>query len=185
MARGLAGLARLQLQPGGRSSGKPADADWKGFQTGNRAEGFEGASHPAEPAEGALHGSVQGKIPPECRSSGVDSWVNYGPTCGMRSCDPRDDRPAKRRPTPYRGPPVKLGRLRSNGCRLLLTYCSTGICHHSAMVNGNRWLDDTALRDLSPKAICSKFCMTGADVGPNWGERPPLDSLTSVQWRHR
>jgi hypothetical protein len=103
----------------------------------------------------------------------------------MRSCDPRDDRPAKRRPTPYRGPPVKLGRLRSNGCRLLLTYCSTGICHHSAMVNGNRWLDDTALRDLSPKAICSKFCMTGADVGPNWGERPPLDSLTSVQWRHR
>ena len=74
----------------------------------------------------------------------------------MRARDPHDDPPAKRRPTPYRGPPVTLGHLRSHGCRRLLIYCSTGLCHHSAVVDADRWPDYTAIRDLCPKAVCTQ-----------------------------
>jgi hypothetical protein len=51
----------------------------------------------------------------------------------MRARDPRDDPPAKRRPRQYQGPPVTLGHIRSHGARLLLIYCSTGLCRHSAV----------------------------------------------------
>jgi hypothetical protein len=101
----------------------------------------------------------------------------------MRARDPHDDPPAKRRPTPYQGPPVTLGHLRSNGVRRLLIYCSTGLCHHSAVVDADRWSDDTALRDLCPKAVCTKCGMIGADVRPDWSERPPAESLTGAPWR--
>ncbi len=37
----------------------------------------------------------------------------------MRHRDPHDDPPAKRRPQPYRGPPVTLGHIRSHGVRQL------------------------------------------------------------------
>jgi hypothetical protein len=56
----------------------------------------------------------------------------------MRHRDPHDDAPAKRRPQPYRGPPVTLGHIRSHGVRHLLIYCSTGRCHHSAVVDADR-----------------------------------------------
>ena len=101
----------------------------------------------------------------------------------MRARDPHDDPPAKRRPEPYRGPPVTLGHLRSHGCRRLLIYCSTGVCHHSAVVDADLWPDETALRDLSPKAVCTKCGMIGADVRPDWTERAPVESLTGAQWR--
>jgi hypothetical protein len=101
----------------------------------------------------------------------------------MRACDPHDDPPAKRRPTSYRGTPVTLGHLRSHGCRRLLIYCSTGLCHHSAVVDADRGPDDTALRDLCPKAVCTNCGMIGADVRPDWTERPQTESLTGAQWR--
>jgi hypothetical protein len=57
----------------------------------------------------------------------------------MRHRDPRDDLPAKRRPHPYRGPPVTLGHIRSHGVPNLLIYCSEGLnCHHSAVVDADR-----------------------------------------------
>jgi hypothetical protein len=101
----------------------------------------------------------------------------------MRHHDPRDDPPAKRAPAAYQGPPVTLGHLRSHGCRRLLIYCSTGRCHHSAVVDADRWPDETALRDLCPKAVCTKCGMIGADVRPDWQEREGRESLTGRQWR--
>jgi hypothetical protein len=89
----------------------------------------------------------------------------------MRARDPHDD------------PPVTLGHLRSHGCRRLLIYCSTGLCHHSAAVDADQWPDDTALRDLCPKAVCTKCGMTGADVWPDWTERRQPEGLTGAQWR--
>jgi hypothetical protein len=86
----------------------------------------------------------------------------------MRHRDPRDDAPAKRRPQPYRGPPVTLGHIRSHGVRNLLIYCSTGRCRHSAVINADRWPDETALQDLDRRAVCTKCGMIGADVRPNW-----------------
>jgi hypothetical protein len=60
----------------------------------------------------------------------------------MRHRDPHDDPPAKRRNEPYRGPPVTLGHIRSHGVRRLLIYCSTGLCHHSAVIDADRWPDE-------------------------------------------
>jgi hypothetical protein len=90
----------------------------------------------------------------------------------MRHRDPHDDPPARRRPQPYQGPPVTLGHIRSHGVRLLI-YCSAGLyCHHSAVIDADRWPDDTVLLD-----------MIGADVRPNWQERSQQKSLTGAQWR--
>jgi hypothetical protein len=102
----------------------------------------------------------------------------------MRHRDPHDDPPAKRRPDAYRGPPVTLGDIRAHGVRRLLIYCSRGLyCHHSATVDADRWPDDTALGDLCPKAVCTKCGIVGADVRPDWTQRPKAESLTGAQWR--
>ena len=102
-----------------------------------------------------------------------------------RHHDPRDDPQRKRRPEHYRGPPVTLSHIRSLGVRRLLIYCTTGLCHHSAIVDADRWSDDTVLLDLDRRAVCTKCGMIGADVRPNWNERPSVESLTGAQWRQR
>jgi hypothetical protein len=63
----------------------------------------------------------------------------------------------------------------------LLIYCSTGLCHHSAVVDAD-WPDETVLRDLDRRAVCIKCGMMGADVRPNWSERPQPESLMGAQW---
>jgi hypothetical protein len=81
----------------------------------------------------------------------------------MRHRDPHDDPPAKRRPEPYRGPPVTLAHMRAQGVRRLLIYCPAGLyCHHSGTVDADRWPDETALRDLCPKAVCTQCGIIGA-----------------------
>ena len=101
----------------------------------------------------------------------------------MRHRDPHDDPPARRRKEPYRGPPVTLGHIRSHGVRRLLIYCSTGLCHRSAIIDVDGWPDDTVLLDLDRRAVCIKCGMIGADVRPNWSDRPKPESLTGAQWR--
>jgi hypothetical protein len=106
--------------------------------------------------------------------------------CLMRHRDPHDDPPAKRRPAPYRGPPVTLAHMRAQGVRRLLIYCSAVLyCHHSGTVDADRWPDETALRDLCPKAVCTQCGIIGADVRPDWSERTSRESLTGGQWRWR
>ena len=85
----------------------------------------------------------------------------------MRARDPHDAPPAKRRPTPYRGRPSPSD-IFDHGCRRLLIYCSTGLCHHSAIVEADHWGDQTAIRDLCSKAVCTQCGMIGADVRPDW-----------------
>ena len=51
----------------------------------------------------------------------------------------------------------------------MLIYCSTGLCHHSAIIDADRWPDDTVLLDLDAKAVCTRCGMIGADVRPDWG----------------
>jgi hypothetical protein len=102
----------------------------------------------------------------------------------MRHRDPHDDPPAKRRPARYVGPPVTLGHIRPHGVRHLLIYCSQGLyCYHHAVINADRWPDETVLLDMCRKAVCTKCGVVGADVRPNWSERPPPRSLTGAQWR--
>jgi hypothetical protein len=101
-----------------------------------------------------------------------------------RHHDPRDDAPAERQRQQYRGPPVTLGHIRSHGVRHLLIYCSAGpSCHHSAVVDADRWPDETVLPDLDGRAVCTKCGMIGADVRPNWTERPQPGTPTGLPWR--
>jgi hypothetical protein len=97
----------------------------------------------------------------------------------------RHDPPAERRRQQYQRPPVTLGHIRSHGVRQLLIYCCTGFCYHSAVVNADQWPDDTVLLDLDRKAVCTKCGMIGADVRPNWSERPQPQSLTGAYWQQR
>jgi hypothetical protein len=55
--------------------------------------------------------------------------------------------------------------------------------HQSAVINADRWPDETVLLDLERRAICTKCGMIGAEVWPNWSERPPSENLSGAQWR--
>jgi hypothetical protein len=120
---------------------------------------------------------IRGAIDPRVSACGERSWHQ------MRHPNSHDDPSPKRRPASYRGPPVVLGHIRPHGVRRFLIYCSTGHSHHSALVEVDRWPDDAVLLDLGRRAVCTKCGMTGADVRPNWSERPPPESLTGAQWR--
>jgi hypothetical protein len=101
----------------------------------------------------------------------------------MTPSDPHDDATARRRPERYRGPPTTLGDIRSHGVRHLLIYCTEGLyCHHRTVIEADRWPDDTVLLDLDRRAVCTKCGIIGADVRPNWSERPPTDGLTGAYW---
>ena len=65
--------------------------------------------------------------------------------------------------------PVTLGHIRSHGCRGLLVYCISGRCHHSATLNGDWLSDDTPVRSLCSRMVCTRCGMIGADVRPDWG----------------
>jgi hypothetical protein len=64
----------------------------------------------------------------------------------MRRRDPHDDPPRRSRRERYRGPPTTLRDIREHGVRHLLIYCSDGrYCHHSGLINADRWPDETTL----------------------------------------
>jgi hypothetical protein len=64
--------------------------------------------------------------------------------------------------------PVTLGHIRGHGCRDLLVYCSSGRCFHSATISGDGFSDDTPVRSLCPRMVCTRCGMIGADVRPDW-----------------
>ena len=47
----------------------------------------------------------------------------------------------------------------------MLICCTTGLCHHSAVVDADRWPDDIVFLDR--KAVCTKCDMIGTDMRPN------------------
>jgi hypothetical protein len=104
----------------------------------------------------------------------------------MRHRDPHDDPPRKPRRERYRGPPVTLGHIRSHGVRRLLVYCTEGLwCYHSAIIEADRWPDDTVLLDLGRKLVCTRCGIIGGQARPNWDDRVLGESLTGAQWRRR
>jgi hypothetical protein len=89
----------------------------------------------------------------------------------MRHRDPHDDPPRKPRRERYRGPPTTLRDIREHGVRRLLIYCTEGLwCYHSAVIDADRWPDDTVLLDLDRKLVCTKCGIIGGQVRPNWDE---------------
>jgi hypothetical protein len=103
----------------------------------------------------------------------------------MRHRDPRDDPPPKRRRQACQGPPVTMGHIRSHGVRQLLIYCSTGFCHHCAVVDADRRPDDTVLLDLDWRAVCTKCGVIRRRRPAELERATPPEGQTGVQWRQR
>jgi hypothetical protein len=58
--------------------------------------------------------------------------------------------------------------IRSHGCRDLLLYCGSINCSHGAKLNADHMPDDTPIRPLVARMVCTRCGMIGADVRPDW-----------------
>ena len=65
-------------------------------------------------------------------------------------------------------PPVTMGHIRGHGCRDLLIYCGSINCSHGATLNADHMPDDTPIRPLGARMVCSRCGYRGADVPPDW-----------------
>ena len=83
--------------------------------------------------------------------------------------------------TRYRGPPMTLANMRANGVRSLWVVCS--LCHHEAVLNVDGYDEGVAVPSFGPRMVCTCCGIIGADVRPNWSERPQRESLTGKQWQ--
>jgi hypothetical protein len=64
--------------------------------------------------------------------------------------------------------PVTLGHIRGHGCRDLLVYCGSRDCNHDAKLNADHLPDDTPIRPLGKRMVCSRCGRVGAEVRPDW-----------------
>jgi hypothetical protein len=73
--------------------------------------------------------------------------------------------------------PVTLGHIRGHGCRRLLVYCASTWCNHRANLDADWLPDETVIRALCPRMVCTACGLIGAEVRPDWspatGRRPP------------
>ena len=65
-------------------------------------------------------------------------------------------------------PPVTLGHIRGHGCRDFLVYCESVWSNHRAVMNADWLPDETPVRSLCSRMVCTRGGMIGADVRPDW-----------------
>ena len=65
--------------------------------------------------------------------------------------------------------PMSLGNMRANGVGSLLVYCFA--CHHEVVFGVEDYPDDMPVPAFSPRMVCTRCGMIGADARPNWSER--------------
>ena len=63
---------------------------------------------------------------------------------------------------------VTLGHIRGHGRRDVLVYCESMWCRHSVVMNVDALPDDTPVRSLCPRMVCTRCGLIGADVRPDW-----------------
>jgi hypothetical protein len=103
---------------------------------------------------------------------------------GCATAIPTTTRPPSDGRTPTGARRSRLGHMRAHGVRRLLIYCCNGLyCGHSAPVDADRWPDDMAVRDLCPKAVCTRCGIIGVDVRPKWDDRPKRETMLAAQCR--
>jgi len=76
---------------------------------------------------------------------------------------------------------MTLANMRAKGVRSLSIRCE--LCHHEAVLNMDGYDEGVAVPSLGPRTVCSCCGIIGADVRPNWSERPQRESLTGKQWQ--
>jgi hypothetical protein len=81
----------------------------------------------------------------------------------------------------YRGPPMTLANMRTNGVRSLSVTCE--LCHHESVMNADAFEASTPVPAFRSRMVCTGCGIVGADVRPNWQERSQRETLTGRQWR--
>ena len=76
---------------------------------------------------------------------------------------------------------MTLGNMRQNGVRSLAVHCD--LCHHEAVLEVEAWPDYVPVPTFRGRMICTRCGIIGADVRPNWRERPERKSLTGARWQ--
>ena len=84
---------------------------------------------------------------------------------------------------------ITLGQMHSLGCRDLLVYCRSVECNHSITMNADHLPEDTLVRPLGDRMVCTKCGRPGADVRPDYSPHtnrvnPDAHELTR-RWRER
>jgi hypothetical protein len=65
---------------------------------------------------------------------------------------------------------MDLANMRQNGVRSLAVRCHQ--CRHEVIMTS-----------FGPRMVRTGCGIIGADARPHWGEQPPRETLTGVQWR--
>src|SRR6266851_1550038 len=79
--------------------------------------------------------------------------------------------------------PVTLGHIRGHGCRDLLVYCGSINCSHGATLNADHMPDDTPIRPLGARMVCTRCGMIGAESG-RIGRRTSTSATSDIhRWR--
>jgi hypothetical protein len=74
--------------------------------------------------------------------------------------------------------PMTLGNMRANGVRTLESWCLGRGCNHHGVVDVSRFGDDVPVPGFGPRMRCVECGHLGADVRPNWSERPAIGAFT-------
>ena len=64
--------------------------------------------------------------------------------------------------------PVTLGHIRGHGCRRLLVYCASTWCNHRANLDADWLPDETVIRALCPRMVCTACGLIGANARLDW-----------------
>ena len=74
--------------------------------------------------------------------------------------------------------PMDLANMRENGVRSLAVMCHQ--CRHDTVMNVDHLPGDLTVPLFGPRMVCSKCRAVGADVRPNWQERPVAAARAST-----
>jgi hypothetical protein len=62
--------------------------------------------------------------------------------------------------------------MRENGVRRLRVYCLAPYCHHSAVIDADAFDASLRVKSFEPWMVCTRCGLIGADVRPNWSDKP-------------
>jgi hypothetical protein len=73
---------------------------------------------------------------------------------------------------------MTLGNMRALGVQRLVASCLNDACRHTALLDVSSYPAETEVPSFGRRAVCGKCGSKRVDVGPNWKEQPPSQSLT-------
>ena len=73
--------------------------------------------------------------------------------------------------------PMTFGNMRANGVRSLVVHCLNFDCRHEKIVNVDAYGDEMFVPSLGPRTRYELCGQRGADVMPNWNERPNIGAF--------